>query len=511
MGEEFEDAFISYAHLDNIELIEGRKGWVANLYRALDVRLAMLIGADARVWWDPKLHGNDYFADTLIEKLERTRALVAVVSPSYVNSEWTRKELEAFCGAACRRGGLRIRDKARLFKVLKTPVPLEKHPPELQPLLGYEFFKKDPDSGKIRELDEVFGPDAQRDFWVKLDDLAHDIASTLQLLHEQPQLDPAQPSGEPASADAVFLATTTADLREDRESIRRELEQRGYRVFPNRPLGLAAGEIETRVREDLQRCRMSIHLVGGTYGFVPQGSRSSLIEMQYELAVERAASGGLSQLVWIPPGLDVQDDRQRNVLEAFRMDPRVHAGADLLETSLEDLRTEINAWLTGAPTRQPVTRDSTRASQAPVPQLYLVYDQRDAGAIAPWADYLCGHFEIFHPVFEGDEAEVRAHHEENLRTCQGVLIFYGAAGEVWLGRKLREIQKSAGYGRVGRKAVVGVCLIDPKTPEKEGFRSQDAIRLEQWSGFAPDGLQSFITRLTQDADPDGSDGDQIPA
>ena len=27
------------------------------------------------------------------------------------------------------------------------------------------------------------------------------------------------------------------------------------------------------------------------------------------------------------------------------MDPRVHSGADLLETPLEDLRTEINAWL----------------------------------------------------------------------------------------------------------------------------------------------------------------------
>src|SRR5436190_20069720 len=118
MDEPFEgDAFISYAHLDNIELIEGRKGWVANLYRALDVRLAQLLGSDARVWWDPKLQGNDYFADTLIERLARVAALVAVVSPRYVKSEWTRKELQAFCGAACRQGGLRIGDKARIFKV----------------------------------------------------------------------------------------------------------------------------------------------------------------------------------------------------------------------------------------------------------------------------------------------------------------------------------------------------------------------------------------------------------
>ena len=513
MSEEFDDAFISYAHLDNIELIEGRKGWVANLYRALDVRLAQLIGSDAKVWWDPKLQGSDYFSDTIMEKLGRTGALIAVLSPSYINSEWTRRELDAFCHAAGQNVGIRIRDKSRLFKVLKTPVPLDKHPQELQALLGYEFFKEDPDSGRIRELDEIFGPDAQRDFWLKLDDLAHDIASTLQLLYEQlGHSDDTKPATEVAGSNAVYLATTTTDLREERESLRRELEQRGYPVLPNRPLALAVDEVEAQIREDLQRCRMSIHLVGATYSLVPQGGRSSLIEMQYDLAVERAAGGSFSQLVWIPPGLEVADERQRQVLEAFRMGLRVHAGADLLETPLEDLRTEIKTWLTGSPTPATPARVVPDAGCAPsAPQLYLIYDQRDSGAIGPWAEYLCSRFEVIHPAFEGDEAEVREYHEENLKTCQGALIFYGAANEVWLRRKMREIQKSAGYGRLGRAPVVGVCLIGQRTPEKERFRTHEAICLEQWSGLAPDGLQPFITRLTPDADADGNDGAKVPA
>src|SRR3954466_91505 len=235
MSEPFEgDAFISYAHLDNIELVEGRKGWVANLYRALDVRLAQLLGNDARVWWDPKLQGNDYFAETLVEKLARVAVLVAVVSPRYVKSEWTRKELQAFCAAACRQqSGLRVGDKARIFKVLKTPVPLDEHPEELRALLGYDFFKVDPQSGKVRELDEIFGPDAQRDFWLKLDDLAHDLAATLQLLYEQRGRTADESAAVPAkSSEAVFLALTTAELRDERETIRRELEQRGYLVLP---------------------------------------------------------------------------------------------------------------------------------------------------------------------------------------------------------------------------------------------------------------------------------------
>ena len=508
MSESFEeDAFISYAHLDNIELIEGRKGWVANLYRALDVRLAQLLGSDARVWWDPKLDGNDYLEDTLVARLARVAALVAVVSPRYVKSEWTRKELQAFCAGAACHGGVRVGDKARIFKVLKTPVPLEEHPPELRALLGYEFFRVDPASGKVRELDEIFGPDAQRDFWLKLDDLAHDIAATLELLYDQRGRPADETDKEPTTSEAVFLAMTTTDLRDERESIRRELEQRGFVVLPNKPLPLAANEVEAQVRDDLGRCRMSVHMVGRTYSLVPEGGHASLTEMQYELAVARAAAGTFSQLVWIPPGLIVEDDRQRKVLEALRMDPRVHAGADLLETSLEDLRTEINAWLTGAGPRGASGPPAT----GPMPQLYLIYDQRDANAVAPWADCLFKHCEVIPSVFDGDEAEVREYHDENLRTCQGALIFYGAGNEVWLRRKLRELQKSAGYGRVGPPPVVGVCLIAPKTPDKERFRTHEAMRIEQWDGVSPDGLQPFITRLTGNAGAHGSDEHEASA
>src|SRR5215469_1520198 len=166
------DAFISYAHLDNIELIEGRKGWVANLHRALEVRVGQLLGKEPRIWRDPKLQGNDFFAETLVEKLRGVASLIAVVSPRYVNSEWAKRELTEFFKAAHEQGGIRLGEKGRVFKVLKTPVALELHPPELRSVLGYEFFRVDPESGRIRELDEIFGPEAQRDFWMKLDDLA---------------------------------------------------------------------------------------------------------------------------------------------------------------------------------------------------------------------------------------------------------------------------------------------------------------------------------------------------
>ena len=123
------DAFISYAHLDNRVLSDGQTGWVASLQRALETRVAQLAGREAQVWWDPELRGNEDFSNILIERLRKVAALVAVVSPSYINSKWGRRELSEFCRAAEESDGLKFGDQARVFKVLKTLVPLDQHPP----------------------------------------------------------------------------------------------------------------------------------------------------------------------------------------------------------------------------------------------------------------------------------------------------------------------------------------------------------------------------------------------
>ncbi len=176
------DAFISYTHIDNVSLIDGSKGWITNLHRALEIRVGQLLGETPEIWRDPKLTGNDVFENTLVEQLKRVAVLITVVSPRYVKSEWTRRELVEFWKAAEAQGGVKFHDKARIFKVLKTPIPRQMDPPELQPLLGYEFFHVDTETGRVRELDEVFGAQAQREFWMKLDDLAHDIAALLEIL-----------------------------------------------------------------------------------------------------------------------------------------------------------------------------------------------------------------------------------------------------------------------------------------------------------------------------------------
>jgi hypothetical protein len=491
------DAFISYAHIDNVGLVEGQKGWVANLHRVLEVKVAQRLGRPSKIWRDPKLAGNDVLTDALAEQLRTSMALVSVLSPGYIRSEWCRKELEEFCKAVHDQGVVAPVDKARIFKVLKTPVPLHQLPEQLQSLLGYEFFKVDPETGRVRELDEIFGDDAERDFFLKLDDLVHDLC---ELIEE------GSGSGSGAEAPApakgtVFLAETTSDLRDERDAIRRDLQQHGYLVLPARALSLlSAPEVASAIRDDLSRCRLSVHLIGRNFSLVPEGGVESLQEVQNDVAIERGHQPGLfSRLVWIPRNLKVADDRQQQVLERLRMDQRLQDNSDLLETSFEDLRTAIFSALEGKP-KPPPPRVSTSI------QIYLLYDSRDVDAAAPWADFLFKDFEVIQPVFTGDEADLRQYHEENLRSCDGVLILYGAGNEPWLRRKLAELQKSAGYGRTKAMPEVAICLIPPQTPEKARFRTHRALVIPQWDGLSPEPLRPFVDALKTKGEEPQRDG-----
>ena len=248
------DAFISYSHIDNIGLVDPSKGWISNLHRALETRLAQLLGEKPKVWRDPKLSGNDDFAITLIDQLRHVAVLVAVVSPRYVKGDWTRRELQEFCKAAEAQGGVRLHDKARIFKVLKTPVPRDTDLPELSALLGYEFYKVDPETGRFHELDDVFGPSAQRDYWMKLDDLAYDISELLGILRKEFAAgDTVVVTAAAARAEAVYLAESTADLKEDRDAIRRDLQQHGYTVLPACGLPMVCPDVRTaKVTADLR-------------------------------------------------------------------------------------------------------------------------------------------------------------------------------------------------------------------------------------------------------------------
>ena len=102
------------------------------------------------------------------------------------------------------------------------------------------------------------------------------------------------------SGKIVYLTTTSFDLNNETDQIRRELIARGHEVVPDRPLPLIASELEEAVQHYLDKCHLSVHLFGKSYGVIPDGADQSLIDIQNNLAAQRSDSRGLERIIWMP-------------------------------------------------------------------------------------------------------------------------------------------------------------------------------------------------------------------
>ena len=131
------DFFISYCHKDDQPFGDGAKRWVSDFYRDLRTRTENYLGRAVTAWWDAKLSGADVFSDEIEGQLRASAVLVSVLSPSYLASEWCRREVDVFEAGVS--GGVRVGTGLRVVKVLKTPVPradLQRALPLMDTVLG---------------------------------------------------------------------------------------------------------------------------------------------------------------------------------------------------------------------------------------------------------------------------------------------------------------------------------------------------------------------------------------
>ena len=116
------DVFISYAH-DN-----DHDGWVTRFQKSLAAKLAEYLGAREKpsIWFDDRnLRAGDPVSTEIHKILERTAAMVSVISPSYLSSRYcVREELEHFWRAPATAGRVIIQAvKVPLRAGQQMPLP----------------------------------------------------------------------------------------------------------------------------------------------------------------------------------------------------------------------------------------------------------------------------------------------------------------------------------------------------------------------------------------------------
>jgi hypothetical protein len=377
-----------------------------------------------------------------------------------------------------------VANKMRLFKVVKMPVPRADEPVPLQQVLGYEFYSVDPETKRTRELVPT---EAHSPYWDRLDDLAHDIADLITALERDRENPFASASSEPQRS-AVYLAETGYDLKDRRDAIRRDLQSHGYAVLPDQPLPDFGPDYAAAVRAHLEHSLVSAHLVGRSYGNILDGSTESVLAVQHELAVERAKSGGFHRLIWIPPDLSTEDERQRRFIEHLEGDSRLQSGADLLKTPFEDFKSLVHLRLKQKPAASRPNGGARR--------IYVICEERDRDAVLPVLEFLHNSgCEVIPSAFDGDEASILQDHRDNLVECDAVLMYYGAGNAVWLRRQLRELDKSPGYGRTKPLLARGIFIGPPMNDEKAHYRSHETVVVKWAPQLSQQMFEPFLDLL----------------
>jgi len=471
------DVLIIFADKDN-DAGKGQLGWASQFKKFLELMLNQVLGEK------PNILLKSEYDNMTAPTLDNVGTLVTILSKDFIESGRCLDHVESFYKSIAASS----KNRNRVFKVFRTPLAPQDQPPRLRDLIGYDMYQLDPDSGEIREYTDYFSTEAERQYWMKIVDLAYDIYDTLLYLRDENTRAEVK---NIYKRKTIYLAETGHDLSVQRNIIKRELQRHGYVVLPNQTLPGTFSELERVVSRDLQESNLSIHLVGNAYGEIPEGSDRSVVDIQNKLAAEKSVRAKandeeFSRLIWISPNLVNASERQKGFIENIKRDVEAQEGAEILQTPLEDFKNIMREELVDAGERK-AADDSGRRS------IYLMHDRADHAEVKPYVEEMeRSGFRVIMPEFDGELLELRKKHIENLRNFDVAIIYQGKVNEQWVRMKALDILKAPGFGR--KKPIVGKALFTAPGSRinTEPYRSQNLRVIGGTTGQPIESLKSFL-------------------
>jgi hypothetical protein len=498
------DIFISYSHIDD-QAVEG-PGWVTDFHRQLAIEVEEELGERVKIWRDQRITGATDFTKDLEKQVRGSAILLAILSPSYVKSEWCDWELRGFAGSR-RIGDLWVDTKCRAIKVFKRPADVSRLR-VLAETEGMKFFDVHPTTERASEIGWSSDLYKQR-----LNELGHDIVLILNGMRK---------------ARSVFLGMASPSLREHRERVRQELIGREYRVLtaPDGPPDDRRMSVQTAVNESA----LSILFYDRT-ALVDQ-SAEALAAVEREVALDQRAKqivvvhgpSDVASQPWDDPGATGRGSANVEWLIEPQTHTLYHTVLQMLDAQAEraappeDIPAPGQTTSDSAPAKsndaerpsdtpadlQPAAAD--RAGSRKLVRIYLVCDRQDHPLLEPnrarrLRDHLLSlGFEVKLPLADDDGAQFSRDNRTKLKQCDAVLVYWGTARQAWFDRRLEELEQARGWRQGRTFAALGAYVADPGGPVKENYETRELDELiKQIDSFdlSDARLVRFVARLGQ--------------
>jgi hypothetical protein len=491
------DILISFIGTDDKPLEKTQKGWVDSFQDFLERLLTQLMGEK------PRIYVSDGNAPSDISSKALT--IISILSPKYVESVPHIREAETFYRNLEKANDLQKDGMNRIFKVLKSYVPTNKHPEGLRDLIGYNLYNINYITGESIEITDFFEADVDNTYWLRLVDLAHDLYDIIITSRDKKSEHLLNAVG---ANEFIYLANSARDLSVQRDVIKRELQRHGYTVLPNYSIPSDAKDLESKIVGDLEKCKLSIHFISGSTYSKTEERQKGLPEIQNEVAAKFSSEKNdknpnkdfmeFPRFIWIPPDSKVSDEQQKIFIENFKRDAQMVASADVLSIPLEELKSIIRNELYEINARKSnVANQSGGLNESGKTSIYLICDKMDAVEAKKIGDHLSvSGYEVIVPEFTSNILESRQIHQLNLNKCDAVLIYMKQVSEKWVNSKAHDVLKSPGFGRkkVMRNKVV---LVEKgvKLRDHIFLREHDFQVLHNTGDFLSETLRPFTAKL----------------
>jgi hypothetical protein len=449
--------FISYSTDDDFPPPEkpGGKGFVTFLEDALVYEFRNMGPDRPKIWRDNRrIEGGAQFLSKIDEGLKDASFLVVVFSPNWLASHYCQDELAAF---AKYHGEDRARE--RIVVVGKMFVDLARRPDLLQGQRGFQFYAhdKDRDQADITPDEDFFNyGDVGRSYLDQLKALA------AYLVRNQPSETgtPLPPPAAPATplyaptGRTIYVAKPASDMRLGYDRIVSELTGKGHAVVPDPaadiPLDTAADVID----EALSKAEIAVHLLGEKVGEAPE-DQPPMVKLQLARAAAKAAhdaNGKFHRLIWAPSAFTVAATAKLPAAELVRRPLEVLAKFDAqLESdkiegdSLSRFVDFLNQHLTIIAPPKTITLSPSVAGEM---RLFLFHSLEDSGYALSLAQALQQRkAETLLPAFEGPDADIKSFNSKQLADCDGVILCWAAASEVWVRAQASGLRNWSALGR----------------------------------------------------------------
>lgn len=411
------DVFLSYAHVDNEPGTSGRR-WVSDLHEHLNAALRQRMGArsgELSIFFDPGLRANQSLAD-LLAQVRSSAILLVVGSPSWIASDFCRRELETFAGTGAALD--------RCFVV--EPVPLHsshRYPDLIEQHIRVQFHVQDSEISGLRL--PLTAVDRREQYQRLLLKVAYELADKLIQIKSPnaKSLSTSRQAGDDTrpARKRVLIADATDDLEQAFSQLSSSLQQFDVAVVEGVAQWRHGPEFAASFRKLLSECDLCVQLLGRYPGKRSEDHPQGLVAFQAEAAI----ASDIQFIQWCSPDLYPAE-----VAPEIRM---LLEGEMVTCSSLSDFIQELLSRLAtpSEPDKNPLESF-----------LFIDADQGDWALAQSLATELASHDVVsLLPANSDDPAARLADLEDNLLDCNGLVLVYGTAPPTWVRSQLRQVIK----------------------------------------------------------------------